>query len=50
MMTTHFVGIFQMGVLGSVTLFAALLGDLLILPVCLIVFRPWSRHVEGSRV
>ena len=49
MMTTHFVGIFQMGVLGSVTLFAALLGDLLILPVCLIVLRPWSRHVEGSR-
>ena len=49
MMTTHFVGIFQMGVLGSVTLFAALLGDLLILPVCLIVFRPWSRLVEGSR-
>jgi len=50
MMTTHFVGIFQMGLLGSVTLFAALLGDLLILPVCLMVFRPWSRHVEGTRV
>ena len=50
MMTTHFVGIFQMGVLGSVTLIAALLGDLLILPVCLIVFRPWSRQIEGSRV
>ncbi len=50
MMTTHFVGIFQMGVLGSVTLFAALLGDLLILPVCLIVLRPWSRLVEGSRL
>ncbi|MCO4768650.1 MAG: MMPL family transporter [Deltaproteobacteria bacterium] len=50
MMTTHFVGIFQMGVLGSVTLLAALLGDLLILPVCLIVFRPWSRHVEGTKV
>ncbi len=49
MMTTHFVGIFQMGILGSVTLFAALLGDLLILPVCLIVLRPWSRLVEGSR-
>lgn len=49
MMTTHFVGIFQMGLLGSVTLFAALLGDLLILPVCLIWFRPWSRAVEGSR-
>jgi len=49
MMTTHFVGIFQMGVLGSVTLVAALLGDLLILPVCLIVLRPWSRLVEGSR-
>ncbi len=50
MMTTHFVGIFQMGVLGSVTLFAALLGDLLILPVCLIVMRPWSRYIEGTRV
>jgi predicted RND superfamily exporter protein len=50
MMTTHFVGIFQMGVLGSVTLFAALLGDLLILPVCLMMFRPWSRKVEGTRV
>jgi len=50
MMTTHFVGIFQMGVLGSVTLFAALLGDLLILPVCLIALRPWSRYIEGTRV
>jgi hypothetical protein len=50
MMTTRFVGIFQMGVLGSVTLFAALLGDLLILPVALGVTRPWSRFIEGKAV
>ncbi len=46
MMTTRFVGIFQMGILGSVTLFAALLGDLLILPVALGLTKPWSRHIE----
>jgi len=46
MLTTRFVGIMQMGILGAVTLSAALLGDLLLLPVCLGIFRPWSRHVE----
>jgi uncharacterized protein len=46
MTTTRFVGIFQMGVLGAITLFAALLGALLLLPVCLLLFRPWSRFVE----
>ena len=48
MMTTRFVGIFQMGVLGSVTLLAALLGDLLILPVALGVTRPWSRFIDDK--
>ena len=48
MMTSRFVGIFQMGVLGAVTLFAALLGDLLLLPVALVLFKPWSRFVERA--
>jgi hypothetical protein len=48
MMTTRFVGIFQMGVLGSVTLFAALLGDLLILPVALGMTKPWSKALEAK--
>jgi hypothetical protein len=48
MMTTRFVGIFQMGVLGAVTLFAALLGDLLILPVALGLTKPWSRFIEKN--
>ncbi len=49
MMTTRFVGIFQMGVLGAVTLFAALLGDLLLLPICLVIFRPWERFIEKKK-
>jgi predicted RND superfamily exporter protein len=49
MMTTRFVGIFQMGLLGAVTLFAALLGDLLLLPVCLVIFRPWERFIEKKQ-
>ena len=49
MLTTRFVGIMQMGILGAVTLSAALLGDLLLLPVCLGIFRPWSRHVEKKK-
>ncbi len=49
MMTTRFVGIFQMGVLGAVTLSAALIGDLLLLPVCLVIFKPWSRFVEKKQ-
>lgn len=49
MMTTRFVGIFQMGMLGSVALGAALLGDLLLLPVCLVVFRPWSRQIPDAK-
>ena len=49
MTTTRFVGIFQMGVLGAVTLIAALLGALLLLPVCLLLFRPWSRFVERAK-
>ena len=48
MMTTRFVGIFQMGVLGSVTLFAALLGDLLILPVALGMTKPWSKALKAK--
>ena len=48
MTTTRFVGIFQMGVLGAITLFAALLGALLLLPVCLMLFKPWSRFVEKA--
>lgn len=43
MMSSRFMGIFQMGLLGAVALFAALLGDLVLLPVCLAVFKPWSR-------
>lgn len=46
MMTTNFVGIVQMGLLGVVTLSAALVGDLLLLPVMLVVFRPWERFIE----
>jgi len=49
MMTTNFVGIFQMGLLGVVTLSAALLGDLLFLPVMLVVFRPWERLIEKKQ-
>jgi len=49
MMTTRFVGIFQMGLLGAVALFSALLGDLLILPVCLGVFRPWSKALAARQ-
>jgi predicted RND superfamily exporter protein len=49
MMTTNFVGIFQMGLLGVVTLSAALLGDLLLLPVMLVVFRPWERFIEKKQ-
>jgi predicted RND superfamily exporter protein len=49
MMTTDFVGIFQMGLLGVVTLSAALLGDLLLLPVMLVVFRPWERFIEKKQ-
>ncbi|MCP4868311.1 MAG: MMPL family transporter [Proteobacteria bacterium] len=49
MMTTRFVGIFQMGLLGAVTLMAALIGDLLLLPVCLVIFRPWERYIEKKQ-
>jgi len=49
MMTTDFVGIFQMGLLGVVTLSAALIGDLLLLPVMLVVFRPWERFIEKKQ-
>jgi predicted RND superfamily exporter protein len=49
MMTTRFVGIVQMGILGSVTLFAALLGDLFILPVALGLTKPWSRLIEDKQ-
>ncbi len=49
MMTTHFAGIFQMGLLGAVTLFAALVGDLLLLPTCLVIFRPWERFIEKKQ-
>jgi len=49
MMTTRFVGIFQMGLLGAVTLLAALIGDLLLLPVCLVIFRPWERYIEKKQ-
>ena len=49
MMTTRFVGIFQMGLLGAITLSAALLGDLLLLPVCLVIFRPWERFIEKKQ-
>ena len=49
MMTTRFVGIFQMGLLGAVTLMAALIGDLLLLPVCLVIFRPWERFIEKKQ-
>jgi len=49
MMTTNFVGIFQMGLLGVVTLSAALIGDLLLLPVMLVVFRPWERFIEKKQ-
>ena len=49
MMTTNFVGIFQMGLLGVVTLSAALVGDLLLLPVMLLVFRPWERFIEKKQ-
>lgn len=49
MMTTDFVGIFQMGLLGVVTLSAALVGDLLLLPVMLVVFRPWERFIEKKQ-
>jgi len=48
MTTTRFVGILQMGVLGAITLFAALLGALLLLPVCLLLFRPWGRFIEKA--
>ena len=43
MLSSRFMGIFQMGLLGAVALFAALLGDLVLLPVCLAIFKPWSR-------
>ncbi|MEE2827541.1 MAG: MMPL family transporter [Myxococcota bacterium] len=49
MMTTRFVGLFQMGLLGAVTLSAALIGDLLLLPACLVIFRPWSRFIEKRK-
>ncbi len=48
MTTTRFVGIMQMGVLGAITLYAALLGALLLLPVCLLLFRPWGRYIEKA--
>jgi uncharacterized protein len=46
MMSSRFMGIFQMGLLGAVALFAALLGDLVLLPICLAVFKPWSRTID----
>jgi len=48
MMTTRFVGIFQMGLLGAITLLAAMVGALVLLPVCLLLFKPWSRWVEKA--
>ena len=49
MLTSRFVGIFQMGLLGAVALFAALLGDLVLLPVCLGIFKPWSRLISKAK-
>lgn len=46
MLTTRFVGIFQMGLLGAVTLTAALAAVLFVFPITLDVFKPWSRLVE----
>ena len=37
------------GLLGAVTLMAALIGDLLLLPVCLVIFRPWERYIEKKQ-
>ncbi len=50
MMSSRFMGIFQMGLLGAVALFAALLGDLVLLPVCLAVFKPWSRALAKAGI
>jgi predicted RND superfamily exporter protein len=46
MLTTRFVGIFQMGLLGAVTLTTALGVVLLLFPISLDFFKPWSRYVE----
>ncbi len=48
MLSSRFMGIYQMGLLGAVALFAALVGDLVLLPVLLSAFRPWSRSLEKA--